>query len=191
MSITDKTRKILWGRSGNRCAVCRQKLVVDETEMDAESVVGEECHIVSGSLQGPRYNPRFPLEEVDEIANLLLLCGTHHKMIDDQCETYSADVLRSIKTDHEKWVEAKLKDEALLPPVRIRRFKDNIPAQLRFIPTGQEIFSLVTSCEGMYYYHPDNLSVDKVELVGGFLQDLIDPKMDCYTFQPQNEIGRL
>jgi len=45
MAITDKTRKILWGRAGNRCAMCRRVLVVDRTPSDDDAVVGDECHI--------------------------------------------------------------------------------------------------------------------------------------------------
>ena len=54
MPITDKTRKILWGRSGNRCAICKNELVIDATGQDAESVVAEECHIISPRQNGPR-----------------------------------------------------------------------------------------------------------------------------------------
>ncbi len=45
MAITDRTRKILWARSGNCCAVCRKDLIIDASDDDDESVVGEECHI--------------------------------------------------------------------------------------------------------------------------------------------------
>ena len=60
MAITDKARKVLWGRSGNRCAICRQKLVVEQTDLDAESVVGDECHIISGLPNGPRHDSSIP-----------------------------------------------------------------------------------------------------------------------------------
>ena len=73
MAITDKTRKIFWGRSGNRCAICRRELVIDATSADDESVVGEECHIVSGKGQGPRYNSSVSEERIDDPENLLLL----------------------------------------------------------------------------------------------------------------------
>jgi hypothetical protein len=106
MAITDKTRKILWGRSGNRCAVCRHELLVDATPADEESVVGDECHIISGKCQGPRYGPTFLLNRLDEPDNLILLCRVHHKMVDDQHETYTTEVLRSLKVNHEKWVSS-------------------------------------------------------------------------------------
>lgn len=101
MAITDKTRKILWGRSGNRCAMCRHELVIQATEADDDSVVGDECHIVSGQTMGPRHSPEFPVEDLDGLANLILLCRVHHKMVDDQYETYTPDLLRKLKHNHE------------------------------------------------------------------------------------------
>ena len=100
MVISDKTRKSLWGRSGNRCAMCRRELIIESTPNDDESIVGDECHIISGKGQGPRHDHLFPLDRLDEPANLILLCRVHHKMVDDQCDTYTADILRQMKA---KW----------------------------------------------------------------------------------------
>ena len=97
MPVSDKTRKILWGRSGNTCAICWHKLVVDATSMDDESIVGEECHIVSGKIQGPRYDAQFAANRLDEPENLVLLCRVHHKMVDDQHETYTVEYFRNLK----------------------------------------------------------------------------------------------
>lgn len=54
MSIYGKARKMLWGLSGSRCALCKRELVVEATSLDNDSIVGEECHIVSGQPAGPR-----------------------------------------------------------------------------------------------------------------------------------------
>ena len=188
MAITDKTRKVLWGRSGNRCAICRQKLVLDETELDTESVVGDECHIISGAKNGPRHNPDYPPEEIDELPNLLLLCRVHHKMADNQHETYSAELLRTIKANHEKWVESKLKDKKEIPPIRIRRFKSEIPTQLPAITSGRDLFNLASNCHGAYQHYSDDLSEAEVELVGGFLQNLQDWIDICSDLQPIEKI---
>lgn len=174
MAITDKTRKILWGRSGNRCAICRQSLVVNETSVDSESVVGDECHINSGVPKGPRYNLEMNPQNIDDISNLLLLCRVHHKMVDDQFETYTTDILKSIKVNHEQWVESKFKEEEELKPVRIKRLKSEIPSQLKRIESGQELFNLLSTCHGSYQNHTDNLSDEEIEIVGGFLQSLTD-----------------
>jgi hypothetical protein len=104
MVITDKTRKLLWGRSGRSCAICKCDLFIDATAESGESVVGDECHIVSDKPDGPRYDPTFPPELIDDVRNLLVLCRVHHKMVDDQFLTYTADMVRGIKADHERSV---------------------------------------------------------------------------------------
>ena len=108
MTITDQTRKLLWGRSGRSCAICKCDLFIDATIASEASVVGDECHIVSGQPDGPRYDPTFAAELIDHVSNLLLLCKVHHKMVDDQRETYLAEVLHTIKADHEQWVRLAL-----------------------------------------------------------------------------------
>lgn len=83
MAITDRTRKLLWGKSGSRCALCRIEMIMDATTKDDESIVGDECHIISGKPNGPRYDPDFPKDKLDSHQNLLLMCRVDHKMIDD------------------------------------------------------------------------------------------------------------
>lgn len=160
MAISDKTRKILWGRSGNRCAICRHLLVIDETSIDAESVVGDECHINSGKPNGPRYDEAIDQWKIDDLVNLLLLCRVHHKMVDDQFETYTAELLRSIKENHEIWVDSKFKEAEVTQPVRVRRFKNEIPAQLKAVESGQEFLNLASGCHGSYQNHSDDLLVE-------------------------------
>ena len=174
MTITDKTRKVLWGRSGNRCAICRQPLVVDRTSEDDHSVVGDECHIHSGASNGPRHDPTLDLSKVDNIDNLLLLCRVHHKMVDDQFETYVADLLRTIKRNHEQWVNAKFDESEKQEGVRIVRLKNHIPTHLMPIESGHELFNIVSGCHGHYPHHSDDLSDEEIELVGGFIQNVKD-----------------
>lgn len=174
MPISDKTRKILWGNSGNRCAICRQRLVVDPTELDPESVVGDECHIISGAKNGPRYDPDFPSAEIDGVSNLMLLCRIHHKMVDDQAETYTAELLRSIGTNHGHWVEQKLKDHPQVPPVQIKRIKKEVPTQLPVILSGKELLNLAMGCHGSYMNYSDDLNDEETDLVGDFVQAVTD-----------------
>jgi HNH endonuclease len=174
MPITDKTRKILWARSGNRCAFCRLKLVVDETKCEKESVVGEECHICAQSENGPRYDPNLGKEETDELHNLILLCSNHHKMIDDQNETYTTSIIRDLKANHEIWVEEKLKSKEQIQPVRIRRCKQNIPQKLNLITSGKELIAIASRCAAAYHDYSENLNSTEVDLVGGFFQNIRD-----------------
>jgi hypothetical protein len=174
MAISDKTRKILWGRSGNRCGLCRHELVIDATAADSESVVGEECHIVSGKTQGPRYNPTFSGEHLDEPENLILLCRIHHKMVDDQHETYTSEVLLNLKVNHEKWVSSTLAGEPQVPPVRIRRIKENIPPFLVRLTSGSEIMAVVGGAYQSSFDHEEPGSEAGADLFSEFLQEVQD-----------------
>lgn len=111
MSISDKTRKILWGRSGNRCAICHHELVMDATDLDDESIIGEECHIVAREINGPRGQAPLTLDERDSLDNLILLCRVHHKLIDDQANTYDIQHLKETKVKHETWVRETLNSQ--------------------------------------------------------------------------------
>lgn len=110
MGISLKTRKMLWGRAANRCAFsdCRKELVVDATETDDESLVGEECHIVAREEGGPRGVSELTPEQRDKYSNLIILCNVHHKVIDDQPGEYTVDRLHQLKADHESWVKESL-----------------------------------------------------------------------------------
>ncbi len=54
---------MLWGRSGNMCAFpeCKKELVMDESETDDPSVIGEEAHIVGRKQTGPRGDQPYQL----------------------------------------------------------------------------------------------------------------------------------
>jgi hypothetical protein len=174
MAITDKARKILWGRSGNSCTMCRHELVIDATIVDDESVVGDECHIISGQGQGPRYDSVFPVEWLDEPDNLILLCRVHHKMVDDQCETYTVALLRELKKNHEKWVSTTLSEKSEPPRVRIRRIKKNIPCHLIRATSGQDVMNIVGTAYSYGFDHDEPQSEMEMELIKGFLQDVQD-----------------
>ena len=175
MAISDKTRKLLWGRSGNRCAICKHELVVDATEQNDESIVGDESHIISSRAKGPRHDPSYPPEHQDAYENLILLCRVHHKMVDDQAATYTTDILRKMKSNHEVWVAEKLRDKADMPrPLKIRRIKQNIPDFLSRLTTGKQALDLVSGGLAFSLDHDELTSKEEVDLVGGFLQTVRD-----------------
>ena len=100
MAISDKDRKRLWAKSGNRCAICRHELIMtNETQSDFN--IGEECHIVSSAPNGPRHESG--LKNYDSYDNLILLCRNHHKIIDDinNILLFSKERLVDIKSKHE------------------------------------------------------------------------------------------
>jgi hypothetical protein len=165
--------------------MCRHELVIDATNVDDESVVGEECHVVSGKGQGPRYDPDYSVERLDEPENLILLCRIHHKMVDDQYETYVADVLSKLKVNHEKWVSSTLSGGSQIPPVRIRRVRENIPYFLVRLVSGRDIMAVVGGAYQSSFDHDEPRSAEEADLLGLFLQEV----QDCAEFWNDTEAG--
>lgn len=110
MSVSLKTHKMLWGRAANRCAFpdCHRELVMDASETDDESLIGEGCHIVAKEPLGPRGDSPLSLEQREKYGNLILQCNIHHKLIDDQFNTYTVQILHEMKATHEDWVRSSL-----------------------------------------------------------------------------------
>ena len=78
------------------------------TETGNESLIGEECHIIAKSPDGPRGDASFSKEKIDKYDNLVLMCSIHHIIIDDQPSNYPVEKLKEIKNSHEKWVRESL-----------------------------------------------------------------------------------
>jgi hypothetical protein len=110
MAISLRTTKMLWGRAAARCSMpeCRRPLVIDSTETDDEALIGEMCHMVAASEDGPRGRSTLTSEQRDLYDNLILLCRNHHGEIDAQPETFPVERLKAIKADHEQWVREAL-----------------------------------------------------------------------------------
>lgn len=122
MSISLKTHKLLWGKSGNRCAICKKELYEASIMTDEEALIGDECHIVAKTNNGPRGNNPMSLEDRDKLSNLILLCKNHHKIIDSNVEDYSVTELMKIKREHDEYVQKSLAielDRELLQMVEI------------------------------------------------------------------------
>ncbi|WP_406739860.1 HNH endonuclease [Streptomyces atratus] len=130
MAIGMTARKALWARSANYCAFpdCGLQLTVDLLDGGSGTLhaagipVGEEAHIVSGSPNGPRGGDDYPREKIDSYGNLILLCPTHHRLIDKEGGVaYTADQLRKMKSDHEAfWASRKTVADKRFEEVEVR-----------------------------------------------------------------------
>lgn len=114
MSIGTKDRKILWTRSGNCCAFpgCGQHLVERGSEADGDVVIGQEAHIVARRPGGPRGRSQHLGANIDSYNNIILLCPTHHSVVDQQPSRYSAAKLSEMKKRHESSVAERMKERS-------------------------------------------------------------------------------
>ena len=97
--ISEKTLKVLFARSQNRCAFpgCQEEIVDSTTGV----VYGEVCHIEGVEARAARHNPNLDKEAVNSEANLVLLCHKHHKVVDAMPRKYDVRWLKEVKRRHE------------------------------------------------------------------------------------------
>jgi hypothetical protein len=106
--VSEPSRKIpepvkisLFVRAGGRCEFdgCNAYLLEHHLTL-TEGNFAELAHIVAFSPEGPRGTDTRP-EEINSIANLMLLCARCHKLIDDNPGQYTRQTLEGYKASHE------------------------------------------------------------------------------------------
>lgn len=109
--ISEGTTRVLWVRSGGRCAVCYRELLVSGITW-RQVPLGERAHIVGRSTgkKSPRGEDPLPVEDRDAADNLLLLCGLCHDDLDDPAnlDALTVERLRTLKRAHESRIEQVL-----------------------------------------------------------------------------------
>lgn len=163
MSITNKTRKKLWAKSGNRCALCKEELVAYKVEESNEVIIGEECHIVSSRPSGPRHNIALKIG-YDDYDNLLLLCRNHHKIIDEQVETYTFEQLILLKVIHETWVKETL-DSFIIGAI-------NKQDKLQRLTSGKELVNVINSVHGYSFDHDEVKTKYEATIIAVFFENM-------------------
>jgi len=93
-----QTIKILFGQASH-CAYpsCTQPLILPAKGVAEEMVLAQICHIIAASDDGPRGDPSMAPGARNEPDNLLLMCPTHHRVVDVQFDAYPAPLLREWK----------------------------------------------------------------------------------------------
>ena len=110
MAINQKDIKLLWGRSGNRCAICKTELTQDKESVSAAYTLGEQAHIVGEKESAARGKSTLSLDERNSYHNLILLCPNHHTEIDDKEDDWPVEKLHLVKSEHELWVTETLSE---------------------------------------------------------------------------------
>ena len=139
---------------------------MDATSSDKESVIGDECHIVAREKNGPRGSSSLPDEERDEYENLILLCRIHHKLVDDQPNTYTLEKLKTIKSTHEAWVRASLRFEQVK--------NSEFPVTAYRVRSGQQLLNVICHSHAFYFRNDDPKGEDEAFLLGEFAQSIQD-----------------
>lgn len=108
MAIAPSEIKKLWGRAGGRCSEpeCGRDCV-PFLNASSPTIIGEMAHVIPQNLGGPRGSGQ---EGDDTYENLILLCPTHHTIVDKAPELYPPEKLLAWKKAHEERVASPFKD---------------------------------------------------------------------------------
>lgn len=107
-ALSVRSRHVIWARAAGRCEYrgCNKVLIGDLISGYEDKNFGFVAHIVADSPMGPRGDASRSSQLSDDVSNLMLLCATHHKLIDvDEPEIHSEECLLSMKSAHETRVD--------------------------------------------------------------------------------------
>lgn len=96
----------LWSKCAGRCEMCNKLLYKSDLSQNSVNL-GQFAHVIGHSDLAARADKNIAREFRDSIENIMLLCHSCHKDIDDNAVLYPADVLFAIKKDFEDKIEAQ------------------------------------------------------------------------------------
>ncbi len=96
MSLTERTIKILYGRSYNECnhPDCDQLIIEVDKNTNRTINHGKIAQIRARNPGVQRWDASYPSSQLHSEENLILLCAKHHDIIDqEEAEEYYTGVL--------------------------------------------------------------------------------------------------
>jgi hypothetical protein len=102
-NINDKTTKMLWAVSAGMCEFrgCKNRLFSHHVTKENINLA-QRAHIYAFSKGGKRFSRLVPRAKINDIDNLMLVCGSCHDLIDSPDTNYSAEGLQEMKREHEE-----------------------------------------------------------------------------------------
>lgn len=103
-NVSEKTRLVLWTRAAGRCQYegCNKFLLGDIISGEERLNTAYVAHIVAREPDFVRGDPVRSPELADDISNVMLLCDTHHRLIDKEVpEDHPEERLLAMKRAHE------------------------------------------------------------------------------------------
>lgn len=105
--VPQPIRNMLWGRAAGRCQYrgCNEILHIDP---HTKSVMNRSyiAHIIADSPGGPRGDAILSPKLATDISNVMLLCDTHHRLIDvKDVKGHPVKLLQDMKREQEQRIE--------------------------------------------------------------------------------------
>jgi hypothetical protein len=161
MAIDDKDIKLLWGKAAGRCSYpgCHDDLAPLLLQ-SGTTVLGEMAHIIGRKPGAARSSSAVGTD--DTYLNLLLLCPTHHTLIDKAEKDFPVELLKKWKGDWEGHVAAlflKISDRGQLIHEISTRLAENHQIHVEWGPTSARAKESPQSCQAASYWQLRRIGV--------------------------------
>lgn len=174
-----KVQFALWARAAGRCEYrgCNCELIGDLIAGNEDGKFGFVAHVVADSADGPRGDPVRSALLATSLDNLMLLCATHHKLIDvEEVAAHPEAVLLEMKREHEE----RISIVADMDPDRashVVRFAADIGAHESLVSTKAILSAMPPD------HHPASRQTIDLALVSCAYKD---DEEDYWRFQAEN-----
>lgn len=106
LKLSNKEKLILMAKTAGRCQFEGCNKIIYEDWLTKEQLnFGEYAHIIASSPNGPRGDKKLSKELNKDISNIMILCPTHHKLIDNNQKEFSVQRLTKMKEEHQKRIQ--------------------------------------------------------------------------------------
>jgi len=106
--VPDPVQRMLWGKAAGRCEFRGCNKPLWKSSVTNEDVnIAQKAHIYAVGVGGPRHNAELTKDELNDLANLMLVCHECHQKIDNQPDggRYTDALLQEMKAEHEARIE--------------------------------------------------------------------------------------
>jgi hypothetical protein len=183
--FTPDTKRKVALRANQRCSFrgCSQPTSGPSDESpDAVTMIGKAAHIHAAAA-GPgarRYLVSMTPDERKHINNAIWLCATHAELIDRDDVTYTADILRSMKVEHEAVCAEKVRNAALAG--------ESVPDLVAIGPDIVFVGEFLGVENEIWSFHLRNFVDGDVHTLIAFAERYRQtPNIDCYVLV--NDLG--
>jgi hypothetical protein len=124
---------LLWGKSAGRCAYpsCPNKCI-DSFEMSGPILVGEMAHVLAIGKGGPRSVGQ-KTRSLDRYDNLVLLCPSHHTIVDKAPLDFPSELLRKWKAELEQRISNALDVPTFKTKAQLYEYAETLLNENKFI----------------------------------------------------------
>lgn len=134
-TLTEKTKKELWMSTGGFCQNPECNNFLLKYLGDKKIFIDEFAHIIPQGKLGPRHTEQIGKININSSENIIMLCPTCHRIVDDNADKFTKKKLIEWKLSH----QTKIKNMFQIP--KVKSVKELIKYGKPYLTKNKEIFN--------------------------------------------------